>query len=130
MTRLRPLRTPSSYVTLLSLLALGAGACASSGSSSGSRSGRDVITADEIAQLPPGTAYEVVSRLRGNWLIARGGQRPQVHIDGRPSMGGLDELRSIRSTEIESIRYRNARDATTMYGTNYSGGVIEVTTKS
>jgi hypothetical protein len=42
--------------------------------------------------------------------------------------GGIDSLSRIPSTNIESIQYMNATDATTRYGTGYAGGLIRVNT--
>lgn len=81
--------------------------------------------------MPATSAYEAIQRLRPTWLQSRSGQvGPQVHVDGRPVAGGLQMLTSIRSTDCRELRFRNGRDATTLYGTNYSNGVIEVTTRS
>jgi hypothetical protein len=47
----------------------------------------------------------------------------------RARFGELDVLRNIAVQDVESIRFIPARDATTLYGTGYGGGVIEVTTR-
>jgi hypothetical protein len=49
---------------------------------------------------------------------------------GGVRMGGLEELHSIRAADVESIRFINARDATTRWGTGHMGGVIEVLLRS
>jgi hypothetical protein len=35
----------------------------------------------------------------------------------------------MRATDVEELRYLNARDATTMYGTDMAAGAIQVITK-
>lgn len=120
------------------LVAAALGACASGGgggSSSGEaprRGSRNLIIQAELDDSPATTALEAVQRLRSQWLNARsgGGGVIQVHVDGRPVPGGLNVLSSIQINDIEEIRFRNGRDATTLYGTNYSNGVIEVKTRA
>ena len=42
--------------------------------------------------------------------------------------GGVEELRSIRAEHVVEIRYMSASEATTRFGTGYTGGLILVTT--
>jgi hypothetical protein len=51
-----------------------------------------------------------------------------VIVDGA-RFGELNDLRNITVQDVESIRFIPGRDATTIYGTGYSSGVIEVTTR-
>jgi hypothetical protein len=44
-------------------------------------------------------------------------------------LGGVDVLRRIEPGQVQEIRYVNARDAMTRYGTGHGGGVIEATSK-
>jgi hypothetical protein len=120
------------WVATLALLLV---ACAS-GPSSGQR-GRDrnLITAEEIAALPPTNASDIVERLRPNWLRYRGPSSirdgtpvvPIIYIDDIRS-GSLQDLLRVRSEIIREIRYINGRDATTKWGLDHGGGVILVTT--
>lgn len=130
----RFVRTAPLFLFLLLAAAIGACASGSSGGSNGSaaaRGGRNLITEAELAEIPSMSALEAVQRLRAGWLTSRTGAiGPQVHIDGRPVAGGLQVLSSVRSSDVREMRYRNGRDATTLYGTNYSNGVIEVTTRT
>ena len=126
----------SGFVLLFLFVAAGLGACASSGGGGGSegprRGGRNLIIQEELADSPATTALEAIQRLRSSWLNARsgGGGIIQVHVDGRPVPGGINVLSSIQINDISEIRFRNGRDATTLYGTNYSNGVIEVKTRA
>ncbi|MEJ2186481.1 MAG: TonB-dependent receptor plug domain-containing protein [Gemmatimonadota bacterium] len=99
----------------------------------------NVITQEEIQKTPgASTAYDVVRLLRPQFLYRRGVQSVRqpvdpsagilVYVDGS-RVGGVDELKSIPSDDVEEIRWVNARDATTMYGTDHGYGVIAVTTK-
>lgn len=93
----------------------------------------NVLTQEEIAAAPVNNAYEALSRLRPRFLQPHAtGGRPQtayavVYIDGVRRNGGLDEiLRSIAASSIMEIRYLTAVDATSRYGLDVQGGVIDV----
>ena len=139
----------------LTTLAVAIGwACASSGtnptttgatpttaaaSRSPSRS-QDVITEAEIASHPSdaANALELVQKLRPQMLRSRGmvsihdstgaAAMPRVYVDN-VSYGAIDALANITTSQVKEIRYINARDATTQWGTGNTGGVILVTTK-
>ncbi|GMR13159.1 MAG: hypothetical protein BMS9Abin29_1360 [Gemmatimonadota bacterium] len=111
-------------------------ACSSSESgpaaqpSVGNRS--SAITMEELATMAGLDVFEAVSRLRPKWLRTRGpvslmletGVR--VHVNGF-DRGRVQELRSIWSTDVESIRFLSAPDATTRYGINHANGAIMIT---
>ncbi len=123
------------------LVALGAVACAaaSQGSQTGGRRS-NTITAEEIASVYASNAYELVQRLRPQWLVTRGaaGSREAVlegglsggivvYVDG-VRRGGVDALRELSREQVRELRWIDAKDATTRYGTGHSSGVIEVYT--
>lgn len=97
---------------------------------------RDTITEEEIAASSASNAYEVVQKLRGNFLSNRGkttilnksSSMPMVYLDG-VRFGEIPSLRNISATTIQSIRLYRAWDAQQRYGNDVMGGVIEVTTK-
>jgi hypothetical protein len=98
---------------------------------------RDAITEAEIARILATDAYDVVRKLRGNFLASRGmttfwrtdgGASPQVFVDGM-HVGSLVELRGIPANTIHELRFLSASDATVRYGLGYAAGVIQVTTK-
>jgi hypothetical protein len=109
-------------------------------SSAAAQKGRksNVITAEEIAKSGANSAYDVVRTLRPAWLRPRGitsGQPDspgtggiQVYVDGI-RMGSTDELDNVPAERVQEMRYVNANDATTKYGTGHTQGAIEVTTK-
>jgi hypothetical protein len=101
---------------------------------------RNVITADEIATVEVTTAYDVVSRLRPEFLRTRGpvsarADRPMeqpsitVFLDGVESGPVERTLYLIPAREVAEIRLYRAADAVTKYGSRHTGGVIAVTTK-
>jgi hypothetical protein len=124
------------FIGTVLLAGMLAAACGSAPRNGPPRS-RNVITAEEIAPLNVSTAWDIVQRLRPDYLRSRGSTsitRPSaqyavVYVNGVRA-GGLEQLRSIRAGDVETIRYISASDATTRWGTDHSGGVIEVTTKS
>ncbi len=112
-------------------------ACASNPGSDSPGRQRDVITAEEIAQLNVATAFDIVRQLRPEYLRSRGtmslreggSEYAVVYMNGM-RLGGPEQLHQIRASDVQTIRYINASDATTRWGTGHTGGVIEVTVKS
>jgi hypothetical protein len=93
------------------------------------------ITREQLDALEVISAYDAIQRLRPTWLQARGptsltggNTLPRVHINDSRS-ASLDELRTLLTHQIEVMEYRNAADATTLFGTGYTGGLIEVRTR-
>lgn len=110
------------------VLAFGLAGCASAGSSSrpaGATSNR--IVEAEFEGLGQISAYQAVERLRPRWLQMRGGEEPMLHVDGT-RRGDVGDLRSYQLSDVEQMEYLSGSDATTRFGTGYSGGVILVTT--
>ncbi len=104
---------------------------------------RSIILEDEIATVQVETAYDVVRRLRGEFLKSRGtvtrttgSARPtQAHpsitvfVDEVEAGPVERTLHLIPAKEVQQIRLYRATDAATKYGSRHNGGVIEVTTK-
>ncbi len=101
------------------------------------RGGPDLIVRAELQEYTGESAYRTIEAIRRRWI------RPQrssgtafganavyarVVIDGTIRRE-LRDLQSMSVDGIERMRYVTATDATTKYGTGYSGGVIEVTTR-
>lgn len=125
------------FVALLSAATLGGCATAgSSGGSPGSGGAPDVISSDELRQIDADnlTAMEAIQRLRATWLRSRGSTfgggrtEPMVFVDGI-EFGEMGSLRNVNITDVERIRYLDASDATTRFGTGYPGGVIAIETR-
>lgn len=129
------------------LLAVSAAACASaSGPTTGptttTRSTRtpDLITKADINATPAGNAYDLVNRLRPQWLrttgvgSVSGGTATSygivVFLDN-VRMGGLETLRSMDSGSIVSIRYLTAERAASLPGIGRDpiAGAIVVSTR-
>ena len=94
------------------------------------------ITAEEIVASHEANAFEVVSKLRPQFLRSRGrttittgaSEFPSVFVDGQ-YYGDLNSLRTIIAPQIKVIHYYNGPDAVTKFGMLYGSGAIEVTTR-
>jgi hypothetical protein len=114
---------------------LGCAAGGTSGAPGAPRRG-SALTAEEIvaANADVGTAYDAVSRLRANWLAARGvaasGQQyAVVFVDGQ-RYGDLNSLRNIPAYHVAELRYYDITQAGAVFGIRGdTGGVIDVRMK-
>lgn len=115
------------YLPIL-VLCLLLSACAA-GSSGGTSGGGDTITQEELATVSNLSLFDAVQRLRPRWLQPRGGQDlPRIMMNGS-QMGGVEVLRGMQATDVQSMRFLDAQDATTRYGTGYTGGAIELVSR-
>lgn len=91
---------------------------------------RSELEVDGVSTL---TVYDAIQRLRPGWLAPRAatsvsngaGPLPAVLVGNAPRRD-VEILRSIPVGDVAELRYVNARDATTRYGTGYVNGLIEV----
>ena len=123
----------------LSWLALVAIVAACSSAARGSSRDRSIISSEEIATVQAANAYDIVAKLRSEFLRSRGpitaakGRTdppvPTVFVDGVEA-GPIDQaLRQIPATVVVEIRLYRAADAATKYGSRHNGGVVEVKTR-
>src|SRR5688500_5487803 len=105
-------------LSLLVLTACSSGGSSSTGSPTAQRStNRNVITRAQIESANVQDAYEVVQRLRpeylreqrGNPSLNAGPQFASVYVDG-VRRGGPEALRGLRPVEVEQITFVNAAD--------------------
>ena len=108
--------------------ASGSGGSGSSGSS-GSSSGPNRLTAADLVNQQELDLYDAIRQLRGRGLTSRGRGTPRVVVDGSPRQSGIDELRSLRVSDVQEIEFLSASNATTRFGTGYDAGAILVTTR-
>lgn len=116
-------------MTLTLLLACG-------GSQTQGTRDRTVITEREIEESALLDAFEVVRALRPEFLRTRGSSsfratepvEAQVYVDG-VRIGDPASLRRLPRDVLREIRYIDAREATTRYGTGHGAGAILVATK-
>jgi outer membrane receptor for ferrienterochelin and colicin len=96
-----------------------------------------LITEEEIEASRGTNAFEVIRKVRGNFLTYRGETSanrntsrpyPTVYLDDQ-QFGSIETLRTIPASQISSIRLFRAWEATTKFGAHNMGGVIAITTK-
>jgi hypothetical protein len=119
-------------------LAVGCATPGTSGSSdpSAPRQDPNVISQQELSSVPASNLYDLVEKLRPNFLRARGqtsislsgSEYPTVYLDGR-SYGDLASLRSIIPNQVRQVRYYSSADAAARFGMQNSSGVIDVTSR-
>jgi hypothetical protein len=116
-------------------LVVALGACASGGSGGSRRGSSTRMTSEDFENDVSLDLYSIIQRRRPQWLQVRGALSTSgpttisVIIDGQRQQGGPEYLRSIRGSDVQEVSFMNARDATTRYGTNNTGGAIVVVTK-
>jgi hypothetical protein len=111
-------------------------ACASSSGGGGAGRSRDApILAEELEKWSEQDLFTVIQRLRPVWFQSRaaytgiGRQEISIILDGVTQHQGYDLLRTLRAGDAREVRYMNAADATTLYGTGMSAGAILVFSK-
>ncbi|MBV9774724.1 MAG: hypothetical protein JO040_12280 [Gemmatimonadetes bacterium] len=121
----------------IAALVMLAGGCASAGTG---RSGtpapdHDLITAEEIRGVPARDAYDIVQRLRPDWLrqpLTRSARFETVIgvYYNNSRLGDVEALRSIEAGSVTSIRFLDAAQARGLPGqsTQHMAGAIVVST--
>jgi hypothetical protein len=124
---------------LIIVIAAAALGCASAATGSGQRSSSQILTQSEIASASvPGSAYDVISHLRPQFLVSRGqtsvyaGQSAatyaNIYVDGL-LYGDINSLKYIEGSQIDVVRMYPAWEAATLFGSGNPGGVIAITLK-
>jgi hypothetical protein len=95
----------------------------------------NLLTRAQIDAAEESNAYELVQRLRPNWLHKRGARDladagDVVVYQDRTRMGGPEALRAIAAAGIEQIRFFAAQEADTRFGRGHQHGAIVVVTRS
>ncbi len=124
----------------VAMVACASGTTGASGKSATPRN-NSVLAAEQIATISPEgrTAYDLVTRFRPKWLLARGVQ-PRlgesdsteyalVVVDGHPT-GRIGALRDIEAYQVVSMRYYDIGEASGKFGERGASGIIEVRLKS
>jgi hypothetical protein len=107
------------------------------------RPSRNLITKeqiDEAVKKGATSTYDVILQLRRQWfrvrsdLTAQTGvdsyapNRPAVYIDNNLMGDDPELLRQFKPESVQEIRFLSGPDATTLFGTGYPHGVIQVIT--
>lgn len=112
---------------LVLLLAVSLSACAGSAKESSADQlgvARHILAREEIQRVSPPNAYEAVVMLRNGWLSHS--RRPSVAVDDI-LVGGVDELRRIRTLHVERMQFLDVYEASLRFGQRGIGPVILVT---
>ena len=97
---------------------------------------RNIITTEEIKAANAASAYDLIAKLRGNFLRSRGQnsvllkqpKEPTVYLDDA-EYGSIASLRQIPASTIAEIRFIEGTDAMRKYGSNHVSGVIQIYTR-
>ena len=118
------------------LVVAGVAGCASAGTQGTARGNSQVITQEELVQAGAGNAYEVIRRLRPNFLVSRGtgtlgnaqgsSPYPNVYLDGLV-YGDINSLRNIDASQLVEVRMYQSWEAQTKFGLGNNNGVIAIT---
>ena len=94
------------------------------------RSNPNILTADEALKTGQPTVYRAIQVARPQWLFARPQGNPSGRMEAIPvyvagnRYGDVGSLEQITVSSVKEIRYMDARDATTRFGTGHGGGAI------
>ena len=91
----------------------------------------------EVDQAEAGTAYDLIRRLRPEFLMSRGpisillniSEAPEVYIDGM-RRGGLDELRGLSARDVYDVNFYPMSAVPVSLGGSHPAGVIAVRTRT
>lgn len=123
-------------VNALTVVALLVG-CASHSGPVTNMSAATTISESEIDSTHASNAYEVIHKLRPQFLVSRGKLSldsrvppalPRIYLDDQ-FYGDAGVLGGISALMIESIRFYSAAEAQYKYGHDNAAGVISITTK-
>ena len=93
------------------------------------------ITLEEMQTMRNVSAYDVIKRLRPQFLTMRGPTTVMnpaefeigVYVDNM-LLGGIRELHDLPAADLYEIRYLSPVSGATRHGTQHPSGVIEITT--
>lgn len=111
--------------------------CTHQGGAPGESADTMTITEDQIEKLHATTAYDIVARTHGDFLVSRGRQSTDPNIPPTPPdvylddafYGDVNRLRDIPAGDVAAIRLYQAYEAQYKFGSGHMGGVIQVFTK-
>jgi hypothetical protein len=97
------------------------------------RRSSETLSELELRESSARSALEAVQQRRPQWLRSRGassvqGAQPEVVVYlGEMRLGSVQSLTQFAVSSIKELRYYNATDATSRWGTGHSAGAIVVT---
>jgi hypothetical protein len=127
------------HLPVVALVFIAACATGTSGTAGSTHSG-STLTADEIAivNVEGKTAFDIVSRLRPKWLVARGVQPLRgetdsseyalVVIDNRAT-GRTNALRDVPAEQVADMHFYDPAEVGGRFGPRGTSGVIQIRLK-
>jgi hypothetical protein len=100
-------------------------------------SGIDVVGEDQIENMRAVTAYDVVSRVHGEYLHSRGRQSLDPNTPETPAhvyvddtfYGDISTLKAVPASQLAEVRFYQAYEAQYKFGSGHMGGVVQLITK-
>lgn len=121
---------------VLSVLLIALGACTGSNVGQSSDGNPNMISQEQIQEAGSmSNAYNLVQRLRPNWLRKRGPSSVSsqsdivVYVEGS-RQGPPSTLRQINVIDVESMEFLSDNEATSRFGSGHDHGAILVHLKS
>lgn len=119
------------------LLAMAAGCAAATTAGGRAPRGRAIITEEELASNASLNVYDLIQRIRPEYLRPRPTQTyqggngitappPVVMVNGQHT-GSIADLRQISASALAQVRYYSIEEAKRTFGMQYEGGAIELT---
>jgi hypothetical protein len=113
------------------LLGLALGACATAPGQQ--HLNANLITRTEIEEQGSSSVFDLIQKIRPNWLNVRHTSFTQdtnvwVYLDGT-RMGGPEALRQVSTPDVEKLEFLDARRATARFGSGHVNGAILITTR-
>jgi hypothetical protein len=96
----------------------------------------DVLTGEQLARTRAGSVYDAVLRLRPAFfhsrgptsLLVPGSEGPALWVD-ESHVGDIRELRDMPTRDVVSVRLLRGWEAVIRYGSRFSDGVLQVSTR-
>ena len=125
-------------LALGAIMSLAVAACAPATTTSARTDLRNpsVLSSAEWSGVNVSTAFEAIEQLRPQFFRSRGetsillrdATQTSVYLDNM-RLGGLETLHDVPISGIQSIRYLSAGEATYHWGTNQTGGAIQLVSR-
>lgn len=96
-----------------------------------------VITREQIAEVDARSIYDVIVRLRAEFLNDRGRTSIRTNATSRAVVflneqeyGVLESMRDIPPDRVQEVRYFSGSDAVVRFGAQFGGGVIQLISRT
>jgi outer membrane cobalamin receptor len=126
-----------SRLALVVVLSIAVAACHQGGRGGGGDSLRNVITQEQIDSSSAANVYDLIMRTNAGFLRDRGKtsikmnqhERAVVFLNGQ-EYGIPETLRNMPINRLSEIRFFTGTEAVSRFGSQYGGGVIQLTSRT